>query len=242
MSYVLVSPPELMTAAEAAAYIGSSIRTANAAALVPTTALATAGGDEISAAIAQLFSTHAWDYQKIGAQLQRLHDQFVQALAGSSESYASAESVNIEQQLISVINAPTQALFGRPLIGNGADGTATDPNGGAGGLLYGNGGKGYSQINPGVTGGAGGSAGLIGDGGSGGSGGASANGGAGGAGGWLVGNGGNGGTGGTGANGGAGGAGGWLVGNGGNGGTGGTGANGGAGGHGGWLYGSGGDG
>ncbi|MCQ4365150.1 PE domain-containing protein [Mycobacterium gordonae] len=32
-----------------------------------------------------------------------------------------------------IVNAPTQALFGRDLIGNGAAGTAAQPNGGAGG-------------------------------------------------------------------------------------------------------------
>ncbi|WP_353698794.1 PGRS repeat-containing protein, partial [Mycobacterium tuberculosis] len=48
-------------------------------------------------------------------------------------------------------------------IGNGADGTAANPNGGAGGLLYGNGGNGFSQTTAGLTGGTGGSAGLIGN-------------------------------------------------------------------------------
>ncbi|WP_337360551.1 PGRS repeat-containing protein, partial [Mycobacterium tuberculosis] len=84
------------------------------------------------------------------------------------------------QQVLGLINAPTQALLGRPLIGNGADGTAANPNGGAGGLLYGNGGNGFSQTTAGLTGGTGGSAGLIGNGGNGGAGGAGANGGAGG--------------------------------------------------------------
>ncbi|MBI2699010.1 MAG: PE family protein, partial [Mycobacterium sp.] len=57
------------------------------------------------------------------------------------------------------INAPTQTLLGRALIGNGADGTATNPDGGAGGLLYGTGGNGYSQAaNSGLSGGAGGAA------------------------------------------------------------------------------------
>ncbi len=59
------------------------------------------------------------------------------------------------QPLFDVINAPTLALLNRPLIGNGADGTAANPNGQAGGLLIGNGGNGFSPAaGPGGNGGA----------------------------------------------------------------------------------------
>ncbi|EUA85147.1 hypothetical protein I551_8388 [Mycobacterium ulcerans str. Harvey] len=43
--------------------------------------------------------------------------------------------------MLDVLNAPAQALFGRPLIGDGAGG-APGQSGGDGGLLYGNGGNG----------------------------------------------------------------------------------------------------
>uniref|UniRef100_UPI0035C7CC89 PGRS repeat-containing protein n=1 Tax=Mycobacterium kansasii TaxID=1768 RepID=UPI0035C7CC89 len=98
----------------------------------------------------------------------------MQALAFGGSQYASAEAANVEQTLLDAVNGPTQFLLGRPLIGNGADGTATSPNGGAGGLLYGNGGNGFSPTTAGAPGGNGGSAGLIGNGGAGGSGGAGA--------------------------------------------------------------------
>ncbi|WP_141771052.1 PE family protein, partial [Mycobacterium tuberculosis] len=198
MSFVLVSPSQLMAAAADVAGIGSAISAANAAALAPTSVLAAAGADEVSAAVAALFSAHAGQYQQLGARAALFHEQFVQALTGAAGAYASAEATNVEQQVLGLINAPTQALLGRPLIGNGADGTAANPNGGAGGLLYGNGGNGFSQTTAGLTGGTGGSAGLIGNGGNGGAGGAGANGGAGGNGGWLYGSGGNGGAGGAG--------------------------------------------
>ncbi|MBL7507602.1 PE family protein, partial [Escherichia coli] len=125
---------------------------------------------------------HGQTYQVLSAQAAAFHSQFVQALSGGAQAYAAAEATNFGplQPLFDVINAPTQALLGRPLIGNGADGTAANPNGGAGGLLYGNGGNGFSQTTAGLTGGTGGSAGLIGNGGNGGAGGAGANGGAGG--------------------------------------------------------------
>ncbi|CEZ29715.1 PE-PGRS family protein [Mycobacterium tuberculosis] len=171
MSFVLVSPSQLMAAAADVAGIGSAISAANAAALAPTSVLAAAGADEVSAAVAALFSAHAGQYQQLGARAALFHEQFVQALTGAASAYASAEATNVEQQVLGLINAPTQALGGRPLIGNGADGTAANPNGGAGGLLYGNGGNGFSQTTAGLTGGTGGSAGLIGNGGNGGAGG-----------------------------------------------------------------------
>lgn len=154
------------------------------------------------------------------------------------------------QMLDPIINAPTNLLFGRDLIDNGAAGlagTVADPSGGAGGaggLIFGDGGAGGLGYDGGA-GGTGGAAGLIGDGGAGGDGGADAAGGAGGDAGLFMGVGGHGGDGGTGADGGNGGDGGsatGLFGNGGDGGNAGDGSDssglpalGGAGGNGGLL-------
>ncbi|WP_459758455.1 PE family protein, partial [Mycobacterium riyadhense] len=221
MSFVIANSETLAAAATDLAGIRSAISGASAAAAAPTVQLAAAASDEVSLAVSALFGQHARAIQAASAQATAFHDQFVQLLSGAGGSYASAEATSVEQMLLDAINAPTQTLLGRPLIGNGADGTAASPNGGAGGLLYGNGGNGFSQTTAGAAGGAGGSAGLIGNGGAGGAGGAGANGGAGGNGGWLYGSGGAGGNGGAaivaGGNGGAGGAGGgaWLWGNGG---------------------------
>lgn len=155
MSYLVVVPELVAAAATDLANIGSSISAANAAAAAPTTALVAAGGDEVSAAIAALFGAHARAYQALSAQAAMFHEQFVRALAAGGNSYAVAEAAtaqSVQQDLLNLINAPTQALLGRPLIGNGADGTAANPNGGAGGLLYGNGGNGFSQTTAGLTG------------------------------------------------------------------------------------------
>ncbi len=139
------------------------------------------------------------------------------------------------------------------LIGNGADGTAADPTGGAGGLLFGDGGAGWNSTVVGEAGGAGGVA-YDGNGGAGGEGFEGSMGGAGGDTGYgIAGNGGAGGD--AGGAGGAGGyARGYFFGNGGDGGcggfgatgadgaTGGLGGAGGAGGSGAALFGNGGDG
>jgi broad specificity phosphatase PhoE len=147
----------------------------------------------------------------------------------------------LDQTLDPIINAPTDALFGRDLIGNGVAGTAASPNGSAGGYLFGDGGAGYtptSGTGP-VAGAVGGNAGLIGTGGTGGAGFAGGAGGPGGVGGLLMGNGGTGGGGGLGSNGGTGGQ-ALLFGNGGLGGAAGTGGVAGAAGYGGLFIGEGG--
>ncbi len=153
MSYMIAVPDMLSSAAGDLASIGSSINASTRAAAAATTRLLPAAADEVSAHIAALFSGHGEGYQAIARQMAAFHDQFTLALTSSAGAYASAEATNVEQQVLGLINAPTQALLGRPLIGNGADGTAANPNGGAGGLLYGNGGNGFSQTTAGLTGG-----------------------------------------------------------------------------------------
>ncbi|WP_373175693.1 PE family protein, partial [Mycobacterium marinum] len=170
MSYLVAVPEMLASAALDLDNIGSTITAANAAAAAPTTAVLAAGADEISAAVAALFTGHAQAYQWLGAQAGAFHSQFIQALTGSGIAYAGAEAANASplqtaaQELLAVINTPTQTLLGRPLIGNGADG-APGQAGGDGGLLYGNGGNGGTSTTAGVAGGDGGAAGLIGNGG-----------------------------------------------------------------------------
>ncbi len=244
MSFVLVAPEILESAAADVTQIGSAIGAGNLAAAVPTTQLTAAAADEVSTVIAAVFGTHAKEFQTAATLAATYHEQFVRELNAAATAYASTEASigttlqeivtaanvvaangfqtlvygpihavgeawinsSIGQALDPIINAPTVALLGRALIGNGTPGTATAPNGGAGGLLFGDGGAGYSPtggIN--VAGGNGGSAGLIGNGGAGGAGFGGGAGGTGGNGGGLMGNGGVGGAGSIGANGGNGG-------------------------------------
>jgi len=251
MSFVIVAPEMVADAATNLASLGSTISAANAAAAAPTTGVAAAAGDEVSAAIATMLSQYASAYQGMGAQAAALHARLVQTLNAGAGAYAAADAANaaplqtLEQDVLGAINAPTNTLLGRPLIGNGSNGTTdaegVGTSGGAGGILWGNGGGGGDSIAAGSRGGAGGPAGLLGTGGTGGMGGWGAPGGTGGTGGLLWGNGGIGGTGGPTAPGGAGGS-ALLFGNGGPGGEGGEIAAGGVGGQGGLLVGNGGTG
>lgn len=112
----------MRVAASDLANIGSTLSAANAVAAAQTTAVQAAAADEVSTAIAALFGWHAQTYQSLSAQATSFHDQFVQTVASSGTSYWSAEATNVEQTLLNAINAPTEALFGRPLIGDGATG------------------------------------------------------------------------------------------------------------------------
>ncbi|WP_269466903.1 PE family protein, partial [Mycobacterium kansasii] len=158
MSFLIAAPDPLLAAAGDLMGIGSAIDSANETAAVPTTKLLAAAGDEVSAAIATLFNTYAEEYQQLSAQAGAFHDHFVRTLQAGMSSYASAETANAAQQLLNVLNAPSRALLGRPMIGNGFDGApGTGQAGEAGGLLFGNGGNGASGA-PGQAGGAGGDA------------------------------------------------------------------------------------
>ncbi len=143
MSFLVVVPEFLTSAAADVENIGSTLRAANAAAAASTTALAAAGADEVSAAVAALFARFGQEYQAVSAQASAFHQQFVQTLNSASGSYAAAEATIASQlqtaqhDLLGAVNAPTETLLGRPLIGDGAPGTATSPNGGAGGGLDG---------------------------------------------------------------------------------------------------------
>ncbi|EUA88462.1 PE family protein [Mycobacterium ulcerans str. Harvey] len=151
MSFAMVRPEWVTVAASDLAGIGSSVGAANAAAAGSTTAVLAAGADEVSAVIAGFFGTHAQEYQAISARVATYHQQFVQSLNGSAGAYAAAEAASasslqtLMRDALNLINTPTNALLGRPLIGNGANGApGTGQAGGPGGILWGNGGAGGS--------------------------------------------------------------------------------------------------
>ncbi|MEK0557339.1 PE family protein, partial [Mycobacterium ulcerans] len=212
MSYVIAAPEEFASAARNLANIGVTINAANANAILATTEVIQPGADAVSAAITALINSHGLGYQSISQQTTAFHDRFVQTVNAAAASYTTTDltAASLLKSMPTAVNAPAQALFGRPLIGNGSNGTpGTGAPGGDGGILFGSGGAGGSGAG-GQDGGAGGRAGLFGNGGAGGAGGTGqTQGGAGGAGGLFFGNGGAGGPGGSGGlNGGAGGAGG----------------------------------
>lgn len=95
MSYVLALPEVMAAAAEEATSIGSAVATASQGMAGATTELLAAAEDEVSAAIAAMFSAHGQGYQALSAQAAAFHERFTQALSGASGAYVAAEAASV---------------------------------------------------------------------------------------------------------------------------------------------------
>src|ERR1700677_51121 len=149
MSLLVVAPELVQSAAANVESSGAALDAAHAAAAVPTTGIAAAGADEVSAAVTALFAGYGQEFQALSAQASAFHQQFVQALSAGAGSYLAAEAANasplqavaaaaaplqtvaaasslppllqtVQGELLNLINAPTEFLLGRPLISTGA--------------------------------------------------------------------------------------------------------------------------
>ncbi len=148
MSFV-TAPEFVSSAAGDLAGIGSALGAATAAAATPTTGVAAAAADEVSAAISKFFSSFGQEFQAANAQASAFHAEFVKLLNGGTTSYLSAEVANAQQNLIGQLSggaagvssfaaaATAEPLIpGLPIPGLPTGGTG----GGLGGLLGGSGG------------------------------------------------------------------------------------------------------
>jgi hypothetical protein len=89
----MYAEPEMMTtAATDLATIGSDLHAAHTAAAIPTVSLIPAAADEVSAAIASVFSGHGQGFQALAAQASVFHGQFVQNLKAGAGAYSAAEA------------------------------------------------------------------------------------------------------------------------------------------------------
>jgi PE family len=94
MSFVTALPAALASAAGELQSIGAAVATGNMAAAGPTTAVAPAAADQVSALTAAHFAAQAVLYQELAAQATAIHEQFVTTLATSAGSYLAAEIAN----------------------------------------------------------------------------------------------------------------------------------------------------
>ena len=94
MTFVTTHPEALTASAGALQGIGSAVNTGSAAAAIPTTALAPAAADEVSALTPVQFAAHGQMYQAVSAQAAAIHEMVVQALQVSAGSYAATEAAN----------------------------------------------------------------------------------------------------------------------------------------------------
>jgi hypothetical protein len=149
--WVIAAPEYVAAAASDLENIRSSLSTANMAALAPTSGVLAAGGDEVSAMVAALFSSHAQAYQALSAQAASFHAQFVQLMNTGASRYALTEAANasplletLGQDATGAVNS-VQALTGSPLAGGGAGAAIYGGNTGDRGSLFGSGSSGSSD-------------------------------------------------------------------------------------------------
>ncbi|MGV0482157.1 PPE family protein, SVP subgroup [Mycobacterium kansasii] len=94
MSFLQIVPEELTAAATQLGVLGTSLTAQNAAAAAPTTAIAPAAADMVSALQASLFAGYGVLYQQISTEAAALHDQFVNTLGISAGTYGATETLN----------------------------------------------------------------------------------------------------------------------------------------------------
>lgn len=95
MSFVTTNPEVLAGAAASLSGLGDAMVARNAAAAAPTTGLAPAASDIVSAMTAAQFGQQGLAYQQIAAQAAEVHEQMVAALRAGGSAYALAEEANI---------------------------------------------------------------------------------------------------------------------------------------------------
>lgn len=113
MSYLVTTPDWVTAAAEDLAGLGSSLQEVATAASAPTTGIATAAADEVSAAVAQLFGGFGEEFQAVSAQVSAYHADFARLLNSSAAGYASAEIANAGTVLASAATIVPGGAYGQ---------------------------------------------------------------------------------------------------------------------------------
>jgi len=94
VSFVTTQPDVLSGAASSLSGIGDAMGARNTAAAAPTTGLAPAASDIVSAMTAAQFGKQGVAYQQVAAQAAEVHEQLVAALRSGAGAYALTEAAN----------------------------------------------------------------------------------------------------------------------------------------------------
>lgn len=110
----------MFTAAGDAASIGATVSTVNKGVADANTGVLAAAEDEVSAAIAALFSAHGQGYQALSAQAAAFHEEFVRALTSAGGAYAAGEAANaaLLDAVQLVEQFPAEVATGFARVGN----------------------------------------------------------------------------------------------------------------------------
>ena len=105
MSSLTAVPELITTAATDLGNIGSTLSEANAAAATQTMGVLAAAEDQVSAAVAAMFSAHGQGYQALSAHAAAFHGQFVATLASSLSAYHTTEAASVNALRSAVTDA-----------------------------------------------------------------------------------------------------------------------------------------
>jgi len=97
VSYVIATPDFLTAAAGDLAALGSTVTAAGAAAAHSTTSLLAAAEDEVSTAVATLFSAFGREYQAVAERASQYQERLMLRLAATANAYQATELANATQ-------------------------------------------------------------------------------------------------------------------------------------------------
>jgi len=123
MSFVTAQSPALTAAATQLQHFGTAMAAQNTAAATPTTDVAPAAADPVSALQAMQFSAYGTWYQQVSQQAQAIHQALVSTLGSSAGSYGETESANQAATGSASLTGLLNSLTG------GSSNAATDPTG-----------------------------------------------------------------------------------------------------------------
>jgi hypothetical protein len=129
MSFVTTQPEALTAAASALHTLGTSMAAQNTAAAPPTTGIAPAAADPVSALQAAQFSAYGTWYQQVSAQATAIHQMLVNTLGTSAGSYGETEAANQTATGSTSLSGLLGGLTGSG-ASSAASGAAADPTAG----------------------------------------------------------------------------------------------------------------
>ena len=127
MSFVTTQPEALTAAASALQNLGTSMAAQNTAAAAPTTGIAPAAADPVSALQATQFSAYGAWYQQVSANAAAVHQMLVNTLGTSAGSYGETEAANQTATGSTSLSGLLGGLTGSGTSSSGLSGAAVNP-------------------------------------------------------------------------------------------------------------------
>lgn len=131
MSFVTTQPEALTAAASALQTLGTSMAAQNTAASAPTTGIAPAAADPVSALQAAQFTAYGTWYQQVSDKAAAIHQMLVNTLGTSARSYGETEAANQTATGSTSLSGLLGGLTGSGTSSSAVSGAAADPTTGA---------------------------------------------------------------------------------------------------------------